>query len=180
MASFPAGKASKEEHRSRMALVESWMTRGAMSGLAAYRRLSRDTGISQQQARRYVRAVEAIYRREPTIDRVTLGRAVLARSEDAAAAGAFGPSIRALELYADLHGYLTTKVEVSGTVQHQHVATSELSTDELLALQAFHDARQRRLTEGSVVVESSVVVDEASASNSHNETPSGEDGQASG
>jgi len=31
----------------------------------------------------------------------------------------------------------------------QHVATTDLSTEELLALQAFHDARQRRLNEGA-------------------------------
>jgi hypothetical protein len=56
--------------------------------------------------------------------------------------------IKALELYARMRGWLDRKstVTVQGSVTVEHMpALAGASDEEIAALQAFHDARQRRL-----------------------------------
>jgi len=144
-------KPTKAEARARLRAAEILLTERGLDPLSAARELARELNLSHRQATRYCTAVRAIYSRRTDFTHTDAARLFLRRSDQALAAGDYGASLRAIELCARLHGLLDSKVKVehSGAVQVQHVATTDLSTEELLALQAFHDARQRRLNEGA-------------------------------
>ncbi len=146
-------RATREEHLTRMQKTVRLLTVDGRSPARTAATIAEEHECSQRQAWRYIRAVRKLYAARAIEDQLSLEehlRILLARSEDALAGAKpdYSASVKALELYARMRGWLdkrsTVNVNVNGTVQHVH-ALDGASDAEIAALQAYHAALRARL-----------------------------------
>ena len=137
----------------RMKRAEQLLAVDGRSPARTARTVADEHKCSLRQSWRYVRAVRKIYASrgdEDLLEPNECMRVLLARSEGAIAAPKpdYSASVKALEVYARLRGWLDRKstVTVQGTIGLQPLPALEGASDEeIAALAAFHDARARRL-----------------------------------
>lgn len=170
-----------------MRRAEKLLTVAGRSPARVVATLREEFGIGERQGWRYVRAVRAIYAHADEADLLSPGehlRLLLARAEDAIGGRKpdFSASVKALEVYARMRGWLDRKstldVNVNATVQHV-AALDGLSTEALEALARAHAliARDRQLAQpqGDVVdAETTATEPEAVESAPSHRPPQGE------
>ncbi len=151
-------RSTREEHTARMREAERRLISGQHPAVVE-RFLVEEHGVCHRQARRYIRAVRSVYKAHAAEDLLSqdeMLRTLLVRA-DAAVDGAepdHKASIKALELYARLRGWLDRKstLTVQGSITVAAMpALQGASEEEIAALAAFHDARSRRLASEQTV-----------------------------
>jgi hypothetical protein len=151
---LPRRKATRDEHMARWRRAQQLLVEHAEHPVEATRIMAEEFGVQPRQAHRYMRAARMVFARELQRSPATTPQEMIAILQHKAHACVQGDdpdwkaSVKALELICRLNGWLDRKstVTVQGSVTVEHMpALAGASDEEIAALQAFHDARQRRL-----------------------------------
>lgn len=176
-------KATREEALARYREVEDALVVRGLTARAVARELIERHRFTSRTAHRYVNAVRDRFAKHASEEAATLDELLvilMARSDAALQQTAMTPageltaepdhkaSIKALELYARLRGWLdkrtssTVDVRITGSVAH--VDMTDWSDEELALHAQLADARARRLAAGGAereVIDTTAVVEDA-------------------